>query len=251
MRALYKYFLAIFFIYCSMNFPCVGQTTMHTVSVETVTNNMVDKNAHYVIEMKYPRITAEKFSDDLNQRIETLVNNIVTGFKLNIIQSKQVPITGFPLNENANHLAIDYVLTLLTPSVASIRFSIYTFYYAAAHPLTTYMSMNYSLQDGKMLNLNDLFNPTDYLAKFSLFSQKVLAMKLTKMATKPTEPDMTGLKPTSESFKVWNLTPKGFLLTFPPYQVAAYAFGPQEVLLPYTLFQENLSAQAKKLLTTP
>ena len=37
----------------------------------------------------------------------------------------------------------------------------------------------------------------------------------------------------AKNFKSWNVTRKGILINFDPYQVAAYAAGPQEVLIPY------------------
>ena len=36
-----------------------------------------------------------------------------------------------------------------------------------------------------------------------------------------------------DNFSNWNLTKKGLLITFEPYQVAAYAAGSQTVIIPY------------------
>jgi hypothetical protein len=44
---------------------------------------------------------------------------------------------------------------------------------------------------------------------------------------------MGGAGPDLANYKTWNITPSGLVVTFDPYQVAAYAAGPQEVLIPY------------------
>lgn len=44
---------------------------------------------------------------------------------------------------------------------------------------------------------------------------------------------VSGADPTPENYRNWNITPGGLLISFDPYQVAAYAAGPQEVLIPY------------------
>ncbi len=43
----------------------------------------------------------------------------------------------------------------------------------------------------------------------------------------------TGAGPKAENFDSWNITKTGILINFDPYQVAAYAAGPQDVLIPY------------------
>ncbi len=47
----------------------------------------------------------------------------------------------------------------------------------------------------------------------------------------------SGAQPTPENYGNWNITPDGLLITFDEYQVAAYAAGPQEVVVPYTELQ--------------
>ena len=42
-----------------------------------------------------------------------------------------------------------------------------------------------------------------------------------------------GADPILENYRNWNITADGLLISFDPYQVAAYAAGPQTVLVPY------------------
>jgi len=43
-----------------------------------------------------------------------------------------------------------------------------------------------------------------------------------------------GAAPKAENYDSWNITPDGLQITFDAYQVAAYALGPQEIIVPYS-----------------
>ena len=46
----------------------------------------------------------------------------------------------------------------------------------------------------------------------------------------------------SENFKSWNITKKGLIFTFDPYQVASYAAGRFEVIIPFENFLMRFNA---------
>ena len=52
----------------------------------------------------------------------------------------------------------------------------------------------------------------------------------------------SGAGPKPENFRNWNITPAGLKFSFDPYQVGAYAAGPHEVIVPYTLLNPVLKA---------
>jgi hypothetical protein len=41
-----------------------------------------------------------------------------------------------------------------------------------------------------------------------------------------------------ENYAVWNLSAEGLVITFNEYQVAAYAVGPQVVVIPFTALKD-------------
>ena len=47
-----------------------------------------------------------------------------------------------------------------------------------------------------------------------------------------------GAAPTADNYSNWNVTKKGLLIPFPAYQVAAYAYGPQTVIVPYSALKD-------------
>ena len=48
----------------------------------------------------------------------------------------------------------------------------------------------------------------------------------------------TGAGPHADNYRAWAITKKGLWITFDPYQVAAYAAGPQYVLVPYSALKD-------------
>jgi len=48
----------------------------------------------------------------------------------------------------------------------------------------------------------------------------------------------TGAGPRADNYRAWNITRKGLWITFDPYQVAAYAGGPQHILVPYSILKD-------------
>jgi len=105
-----------------------------------------------------------------------------------------------------------------------------------AHGNSFSTTFNYDLSSGRMLKLDDLFQPnSNHLRLISDYCLKTLTKELGAVA------DANWLKegagPKAENFKSWNITPDGLQITFDAYQVAAYVFGPQEVIVPYSVLK--------------
>ncbi len=98
-----------------------------------------------------------------------------------------------------------------------------------AHPAPFMASFVVDLKTGKALTLADLFQG-EYLQAFSTYARAELARRDIS-----SEADWIakGTEPKPESFSVAYPTQRGFMLVFPPYQVAPYVAGPQEVLVPW------------------
>jgi hypothetical protein len=108
-----------------------------------------------------------------------------------------------------------------------------------AHGNSFSTTFNYDLSSGRMLKLDDLFQPnSNHLRLISDYCLKTLTKELGAVA------DANWLKegagPKAENFKSWNITPDGLQITFDAYQVAAYAFGPQEVIVPYSVLKSAI-----------
>jgi hypothetical protein len=52
-----------------------------------------------------------------------------------------------------------------------------------------------------------------------------------------------GARPTPENYAVWNVSAEGVVITFNEAQVAAYAAGPQEVVIPFATLKDIFDPQ--------
>ncbi|SNR76098.1 Protein of unknown function [Humidesulfovibrio mexicanus] len=103
-----------------------------------------------------------------------------------------------------------------------------------AHPNTIFASFVFDLRDQSRLRLADLF--TDEAAALSVLSdlaQRRLTLALDGLLF------AEGFAPKAENFTVFVLDGADIVFTFPPYQVASYAQGPQNLRVP--LFHPRLS----------
>ncbi len=119
----------------------------------------------------------------------------------------------------------------------------YEFYYfsGAAHPNNSNFSVNYDLENNREIKLSDLFTG-DYLKVLSGIC--ITEISKTKKEYDP-EFDIKndewlqkGAGPDEINFKVFNITKEKFIITFPTYQVASYAEGPQRVEISYDNLKE-------------
>lgn len=138
-------------------------------------------------------------------------------------------------------LDIDYELFSFSPSVASIQFRAYE-YTGGAHGMTTFQTFTFDLDAGRLLTLADLFAPgVDPLATIAPLVQASLAAQLGDMADAAWIEE--GASPDPANYQDWLLTPEALTFIFEPYQVAAYAAGPQTVSLPLTEIAGLLAPQ--------
>lgn len=169
-----------------------------------------------------------------NQAAGEIVQNQIDSFKQMLGDMSVTPIvasSGFYLQH-----------ALLSPpgNILSLKFEISQYADGAAHPFGYSITMNYDLERGQELGLEQLFLPgTDYLQVIADYCQAELKKRDIGFDTLFTE----GATPTPENYRNWNITANGLLITFDQYQVAAYAAGPQMVVIPYGALQDIIDPQ--------
>ncbi|HYW74886.1 MAG TPA: RsiV family protein, partial [Pyrinomonadaceae bacterium] len=122
----------------------------------------------------------------------------------------------------------------------SVAFTESTYQRGAAHGNSSTQVINYDLKSKKKLALADLFqDKSKYLSVIASYCQKELKDRAKKPDTM-LEPDLfeSGAGPRASNYSAWNITRKGLWITFDPYQVAAYAAGPQYILVPYSALSD-------------
>ena len=188
------------------------------------------------LSAEYPELSGNAGAAGFNQLAKSRVMRSLAAFRKDIAGVTAADIK--QLGEMGNYIDVAYGVEYADDDLISVNFVEYTFT-GGAHPNSGNFTLTYDLKGGRELKLADLFKPgSKYLAKIADYALKDLKDR------KDPETDENmgiaqdifedGAKPTAQNYANWNITKKGLLITFPPYQVAAYAYGPQTVIVPYS-----------------
>ncbi len=194
-----------------------------------------NKKQKLSIETAYPQLmdgsdaNAEKF----NKTISEMITKEIKGFKNDNKEVFKEAAESTDADRPGNSLDISYTVEHADKNLISLHFSNYSFT-GGAHGNTNSVTYNYDLNHGVMLKLADLFQPnSNYLKVISDYCAKEI--KKTDMTDDKWIREGAG--PKAENYRSWNITPEGLQITFDAYQVAAYAAGPQEVVVPYSVLK--------------
>ncbi len=110
-------------------------------------------------------------------------------------------------------------------------------YSGGAHPMTVYRTYVFDFNVGEFLTLTDLFKPrSDYLGLISNYSINALD----KLGVGDADWIKSGAAADDKNFQFFSLQQDGLHIIFPPYQVASYAEGPQEVIIPFAVLRGTI-----------
>ena len=233
----------------TLNFSADEQVVGFTGGAKIVTKSSheANKDRRYKITYQYPDLTgvepaaAAKFNE-LAKKIVTAADN---GFKENISDLTPDDLKRFT-GDAGLYDEVTYDVLLANDDVISLLFTDAN-YTGGAHPNTTNAVINFDLRNNRELKLADLFEPrSNYLKTISDYSLADLKKTLKDMLDDQMLND--GASPKEENYKNWNLTKKGLQINFEAYQVAAYAAGPQTVVIPYAKLQNIMRPEIKSLL---
>ncbi|MBI5959560.1 MAG: DUF3298 domain-containing protein, partial [Chloroflexi bacterium] len=127
-------------------------------------------------------------------------------------------------------LYIEYETFQFSPNVISLNFTIST-YTGGAHPNSYFRSFMFDLTGQRVLALQDLFLPgIDALGVIAPIAQQSLIAQLGDAIDPAWLAQGAGPDPVNYQNVV--ITPDALVIYFSPYQVVAYAAGPQVVSIP-------------------
>jgi len=196
-----------------------------------------NRKLRLTITAKYPQaVGRDPRFDRLNRAIRSLVTEQVASFKKDFEAPEE------RMGTVGSYFETAYSVELATNDLVSIQFYVNTYYEGAAHPNHNSVTFNYSFETGKTLTLAELFKPnSNYLKVISDYSVKALKKEFGENADSDWIQNGAGLD--EKNYQSWNITRKGFKITFDPYQVASYAEGEHEVLIPYSALRNIIDSQ--------
>jgi len=154
--------------------------------------------------------------------------------------SSYAPDYTLPSHVNNWWMGISHETYQFSDDIRSVLFTT-SFYTGGAHPNSGHTAFTFDVATGTQLQLADLFVggsvPWDMI---STLVQDDLNTRLTEMTDAATIEAGTGMNP--DNYQSWVLTPDSIIFFFDPYQVAAYAAGPQQSEIPLSTFAEQLNA---------
>ncbi|KTD13367.1 DUF3298 and DUF4163 domain-containing protein [Legionella jamestowniensis] len=211
----------------------VALATNLTWAESPTTVKIKKENATFDLDIKYPQGFA-------NKNIDKTVKNFIdetqrADFNPDTDEASDAP--------GKNSLYIDYKLEFQNQNAVSLLFTISVNNRGAAHPNNSIKTFNFI--DGKEVTLADLFkSDTNYLPEIAKFSRMTLLEK--KISDE--EWVAKGTEPTEENYRNWHFVKDGVAIVFDTYQVAAYVYGPQTVIISKSKLANWLRPEVAKAL---
>ena len=195
-----------------------------------------DKMEKCTIDIKYPIMkdfSNSKTQDKINKIFKDYANDLFKEFTQAYKKDEKDIIR--PWN-----LTTVYEIKYSDDNVLCIvLFSGY--FYGGAHPNPGLDTFVFSLKQGKQYELKDMFKPgSKYLEKLATYCKE----DLTKRKVSDEEWIESGTKPDEVNYRYFYVNEKGLVIIFPQYQVAPYAWGPQETTVPYKYLKDILNPNA-------
>jgi hypothetical protein len=135
-------------------------------------------------------------------------------------------------------ITVSYNVALAKDDLISIEFTVSSYSAGAAHPNSYTEVVNFDLKNGRSIKLADLVLPgakyVEALSTYSIQDLKKQAKSQGDDAVQDNDWIEKGAAPELSNYGSWAITKKGLRITFDPYQVAPYAAGPQQVVVPYS-----------------
>jgi len=204
-----------------------------------------NKQSRFRIDVVYPQIEGDARFDKFNKEARAMVTKNVAAFKTSETSNETDAGSEIPAETQTSTLESDYQIRLAADDLISIEFTESAYSRGAAHPNSYTTVLNYDVRNGKKLALADLFNAkSNYVKVISDYCIKDLKQQAKKEKDSMLTDDMiqSGASARAENFNAWTITKQGLWITFDPYQVAAYAAGPQQVLVPYSALKDLIKA---------
>jgi hypothetical protein len=178
----------------------------------------------YVIEGKIPQIAENDLrAGAFNRAVHALLDPDLEAFRKSAVEAASID-----LPDSSSFYQLSYQLAYDQDDLISLLITADTYIKGAAHPGQTTFSLTYDLTSTRPIELHELFRPG---AAYLQLLSKICLVDLQK---RDFPVSAEGVSPRDENFRTWNLTGQGLRIHFDPYQVAAYAAGPQEVIIPYS-----------------
>jgi hypothetical protein len=226
----------------STEFTVTQQPYEFTSNVQVTAKVIKDNNKQklYSVTAEYPQIDGDSRFDGFNREARAMMTKDTGAFKAGETSEDANDMTGLNSDNQTSTLDVGYDFHYASDNLISVAFTEGMYSRGAAHGNSATQVINYDVKSNKKLALSDLFkDKSKYLSVIASYCQKELKDRAKKPDAMVLEELIdSGAGPRADNYKAWNITKKGLWITFDPYQVAAYAAGPQYILVPYSVLKD-------------
>lgn len=201
------------------------------ISIKHTINTLKAGDKEYKLDIQKPVFSGFENRDierHINTQIADKIDDVSFGFKKEL-NDWTVPDS----MDEPSSLYITATTTSMTGRYESVQFSVEQFMVGSAHPSSYEVALNFDINTGKVVALNDIFSG-DYLSVISKYSKDVLGERFADDYDDYEENFGKGTDPQSENYENFLITQNGLLVIFDQYQVAAGVAGKQTVLIPWS-----------------
>lgn len=181
------------------------------------------EEGNYSIHIEYPQFYNQKalfLNEIIKEKISHIGNHLID---ISINEERYSDIEFYV--SGSFHIGIN------TNEIISLRSNLST-YCGGAHNSDWVEVYNYRLETLSSIHIEDLFvTPRFGIKAISDYSIDAI---MTLQNFRNLEDVQSGAGPENKNFESFNITPKGLLITFGPYQIGCYAAGPAEILVPFS-----------------
>lgn len=197
------------------------------------------------IHAEYPEIVGAPQSVLVNGTLKAFAESRVEDFKKSLAENtKYAGDQSEPVYERS--LSLRFATS--TPTVAQNVVGIYFVEeddFGGAHPGHDIQTFHYDVKTGKEIVLENVFSKTNFVTDLSEIAIAALPEKLGTYAN--ADQIKEGAGPELDNFRAFVIMDKGLRLIFNEYQVAAYAAGVQDILIPWNELYSILNTDLIKL----
>lgn len=231
-------------------FTLLQQPIEFSNGVEIAAKQIKEKNKKlkYEVAAAYPQLngSADPNYEKFNQTVRGLIGHKVSDFKKDMTataaEEQDAAESSTPEESLGSDITIWYEVMIARDDLIGIEFTVSSYAAGAAHPNSYTEVVNFDLKNGKLLKLADLFSQgAKYLQALSNYCMQDLKKQAKAQGEDALLDDdwiKRGAGAELTNYDNWTITRKGLNITFDPYQVAAYAAGPQHVVVPYSSLKD-------------
>ncbi|PIR83830.1 hypothetical protein COU18_01995 [Candidatus Kaiserbacteria bacterium CG10_big_fil_rev_8_21_14_0_10_51_14] len=190
--------------------PPAATSTPETVHLTTQT--VSEETSAYIVDVQYPHFGIAT----IDTKIDARVNSAIAEFKT-------LPPNPPEMSSPQNELTIRFESPYIGDDIVSFKLII-SEYTGGAHPNSIFSGLNFDRETGRQLLQSDAFKMIGRTAQ--QVSVSVTAQLKAKLGENMFE---EGSNSNPENFSSFLISEDKVTFIFQPYQVAAYAAGPQEV----------------------